>query len=118
MRSLQSITLLIVAAVVSLGFADEPLIEPPITDSDRGHWAFEPLRRPMPPVVQNANWCRTAIDRFILARLEEAGLVGQVFNLPGHGNGQVENLPHDVTSLDSARRVSPGRSPSDRRAAP
>ena len=74
MRSLQSITLLIVAVVVSLGMADEPLTEPPITDSDRGHWAFEPLRRPMPPVVQNASWCRTAIDRFILARLEEAGL--------------------------------------------
>ena len=65
MRSLWIATLLI-AAVAS---ADEMLIEPPITDSDRGHWAFQPLSRPTPPVVQNANWCRTVIDRFILARL-------------------------------------------------
>lgn len=56
--------------------ADEPssLAEPPITDSDRGHWAFQPLSRSNPPTVQNANWCRTAIDRFILARLEKEKL--------------------------------------------
>ncbi len=46
------------------------ITEPPITDSDRGHWAFQPLSRPTPPSVRDANWCRTAIDRFILARLE------------------------------------------------
>lgn len=70
MRSL-GIALLLIAAVVS---ADEPLTEPPITESDRGHWAFQPLSRPTPPAVQNANWCRTAIDRFILARLENEKL--------------------------------------------
>ncbi len=70
MRSL-GIALLLIAAAVS---ADEPLTEPPITDSDRGHWAFQPLSRLTPPVVQNANWCRTAIDRFILARLEKEKL--------------------------------------------
>lgn len=70
MRSL-GIALLLIAAVVS---ADEPLTEPPITESDRGHWAFQPLSRPTPPAVQNANWCRTAIDRFILARLEKEKL--------------------------------------------
>lgn len=74
MRSLQSITLLIVAAAVSLGLADETLTEPLITDSDRGHWAFQPLTRPTPPVVKNGNWCRTAIDRFILERLEKENL--------------------------------------------
>ena len=70
MRSL-GIALLLIAVVAS---ADEPLTEPPITDSDRGHWAFQPLVRPIPPVMQNANWCRTAIDRFILARLEKEKL--------------------------------------------
>ncbi len=70
MRSLGFITLLFVAVVS----ADETLTEPPITDSDRGHWAFQPLRRPTPPGVQNASWCRTAIDRFIFARLEKEKL--------------------------------------------
>ena len=34
------------------------------------HWAFEPVRRPALPSVRRANWVRTPIDRFILARLE------------------------------------------------
>ena len=38
------------------------------------HWAFIPPKRPALPEVKNAAWCRNAIDRFILARLEEAGL--------------------------------------------
>ena len=53
---------------------DSTLIEPPITDSDRAHWAFQPLIRSTPPTLQNASWCRTAIDRFILARLEKEKL--------------------------------------------
>ncbi len=38
------------------------------------HWAFVPPRRPPLPTVRNARWCRTPIDRFILARLEAEGL--------------------------------------------
>ena len=48
-------------------------IEPPITDSDRSHWEFQPLSRPTLPEVRGANWCRTAIDLFVLARLEKEG---------------------------------------------
>ena len=70
MRTFAIITLF-VAVVAS---ADEFLTESPITDSDRGHWAFQPLSRPIPPAVKNLNWCRTAIDRFILARLEKEKL--------------------------------------------
>jgi hypothetical protein len=40
----------------------------------REHWAFQPLTRPAPPAVSNAQWPRNAIDRFVLARLEQAGL--------------------------------------------
>jgi Protein of unknown function (DUF1549)/Protein of unknown function (DUF1553) len=39
------------------------------------HWAFQPVREPALPPVKNAAWCRTAIDRFILARLESKGSV-------------------------------------------
>lgn len=40
----------------------------------QGHWAFQPVRRPAPPAVKQADWPRTAIDHFVLARLEREGL--------------------------------------------
>jgi cytochrome c553 len=45
-----------------------------ITAEHRTYWAFQPLARTAAPVVQNASWPRTAIDRFILARLEREGV--------------------------------------------
>jgi len=39
-----------------------------------GHWAFQPLAKTPPPAVKNTKWIRNDIDRFILARLEQAGL--------------------------------------------
>lgn len=38
------------------------------------HWAFVPPTMPELPAVRDADWCRNAIDRFVLARLDEAGL--------------------------------------------
>ena len=43
-------------------------------NTKQNHWAFQPIRRPEPPAVQNEQWPRTPIDRFVLARLEQAGL--------------------------------------------
>ena len=45
-----------------------------ITDADRAHWAFQPVRDEAPPRVAREAWPRGAIDRFILAGLETAGL--------------------------------------------
>ena len=72
---------------VSTLFAQEPnlaeskanvavpeIAETPISATDRDHWAFEPLKTPSLPDVKDATWCRTPIDRFILAKLEEDGL--------------------------------------------
>jgi hypothetical protein len=39
-----------------------------------GHWAFVPPQRAAPPKVRNSSWAKTPIDRFVLARLEQAGL--------------------------------------------
>jgi cytochrome c553 len=39
-------------------------------EAQRKHWAFQPIGNPAPPAVQNGDWCRTPIDRFVLARLE------------------------------------------------
>jgi mono/diheme cytochrome c family protein len=38
------------------------------------HWSYIPPRRPALPAVKNAQWVRNPIDRFILAKLEAAGL--------------------------------------------
>ncbi|MCC6590037.1 MAG: PSD1 domain-containing protein [Bryobacterales bacterium] len=34
------------------------------------HWSFQPIRKPVPPTVRNAQWVRNPIDAFILAKLE------------------------------------------------
>jgi hypothetical protein len=39
-----------------------------------GHWSFQPVKRPAPPQVSDASWPLNPIDRFILARLDQAGL--------------------------------------------
>jgi hypothetical protein len=38
------------------------------------HWAFQPVRSVTPPEVERASWVTNPIDRFVLARLEAAGL--------------------------------------------
>ena len=38
------------------------------------HWSYQPIRRSEPPAVKNTSWGSGSIDRFILAKLEEAGL--------------------------------------------
>ena len=40
----------------------------------KAHWAFVPPKQAVPPQVSESAWPRNPIDRFILARLESAGL--------------------------------------------
>jgi len=58
-----------------LSAADKTLIKTWIEQGARWeeHWAFVPPVRPEPPAVTAAPWARNAIDRFILARLEQEG---------------------------------------------
>jgi mono/diheme cytochrome c family protein len=50
--------------------AGMPMAEPVAAS----HWAFQPPKRPSLPEVSDESWARSAIDRFILARLDAAGL--------------------------------------------
>jgi hypothetical protein len=45
-----------------------------VTDEDRQHWSYRPVGRVDPLGVGDGAWCRTPIDRFILAALEAQGL--------------------------------------------
>ncbi len=52
----------------------------PAADADieraRGkHWAFRPVQDPPVPPVRNEAWCSGDIDRFIVAKLEEKGML-------------------------------------------
>ncbi|MFO0818589.1 MAG: PSD1 and planctomycete cytochrome C domain-containing protein [Pirellulales bacterium] len=38
------------------------------------HWCWKPVRKPAQPAVKNTAWPAQPLDRFILAKLEEAGL--------------------------------------------
>lgn len=45
-----------------------------ITPAQRAFWSFQPLKTVAPPAVKNTAWVRSNVDRFILAKLEAAGL--------------------------------------------
>jgi hypothetical protein len=40
----------------------------------RAHWAFQPVRKPTPPVPKDPSWAKNEIDAFVLARLEREGM--------------------------------------------
>ena len=62
--------------------APDPRIEPPAKAAlkapsvaeGRKHWAFQPVRLPVPPRLPGDNWSRSDLDRFVLERLSNVGL--------------------------------------------
>jgi hypothetical protein len=51
--------------------ADKPAYD---WEAEKKHWAYQPVTDPHPPVVRDPEWNRTAVDRFIKAKLDEKGL--------------------------------------------
>ena len=44
------------------------------TEEERNFWSFQPIRRPELPTVNESTVTRTPIDRFVVAKLADAGL--------------------------------------------
>ncbi|HKB00901.1 MAG TPA: PSD1 and planctomycete cytochrome C domain-containing protein [Gemmataceae bacterium] len=67
-----------------------------ITAQDREFWSFRPVREPALPAVKNGHWAQSAIDRFVLAKLEEKGLrpVG-----PADKRTLIRRVTFDLTGL-------------------
>jgi hypothetical protein len=68
-REVSDLTEWVKAGAVWPGAAIAATTPPP-----RGFWAFEPVKAVRPPAVQNEAWVQSPVDRFILARLEAAGI--------------------------------------------
>jgi hypothetical protein len=45
-----------------------------ITDKQRAFWSFQPLKVVSFPDVKDSHWAKTPIDKFILAKMQEAGI--------------------------------------------
>ena len=43
-------------------------------EKGRKHWSFQPVTKPTVPKVKDAGWVRDDVDRFILSKIEAAGL--------------------------------------------
>ncbi|MEM1441719.1 MAG: PSD1 and planctomycete cytochrome C domain-containing protein [Verrucomicrobiota bacterium] len=57
---------------------EEPVGNGLLTEEDlakgREHWSFRPIRRPLLPIVHDEEWVRDDLDRFLLAKIEDAGI--------------------------------------------
>ena len=61
-------------SVAALAAPDQSKSKDPFTPAQRKYWAFQPVSRTAPPVVQNKSQVANPIDSFIVARQEAAGV--------------------------------------------
>jgi hypothetical protein len=61
-----------------------------------GHWAFERVHEVKVPEVKNSAWAKTAMDRFVLAKLEEKGIVPSA---PADRRTLIRRATYDLTGL-------------------
>jgi mono/diheme cytochrome c family protein len=54
--------------------AETASMAPPVNETTKQFWSFQPVVRPEAPHVKNQSWIRDELDRFILAKLEAANL--------------------------------------------
>ncbi len=94
---IQYFLLVLIALGATIARSDESqrINEEPITEYDRGHWAFQKLSRPPLPGVARAESI-TPIDRFIRSRLEEDGLKSLP---PADRITLIRRLSFDLTGL-------------------
>ncbi len=63
------------SATASADLARPAMPRREVTAAERAFWSFRPLAAPAVPEPSRTGWARNDIDRFVLARLEEKGLV-------------------------------------------
>ena len=53
---------------------EQPKAEFPLQERIASHWAWKKIERPAVPAVKQADWPASDTDRFLLAKMEEAGI--------------------------------------------
>jgi mono/diheme cytochrome c family protein len=84
--------------------ATVPLTPPTPTDAglvkftpeQKGFWAFQPVKTEVLPSVRMQEWARSPLDRFILAKLEAAGLSPSP---PADKRSLIRRVTFDLTGL-------------------
>ena len=84
-------TLLVVCALAFAGLAGTVRAA-----ADPEHWAFRPPVKTVPPPVKEPAWAKTDVDRFILAKLDAAGLRP---SNPADPRTLIRRMSFDVTGL-------------------
>jgi Protein of unknown function (DUF1553)/Protein of unknown function (DUF1549)/Planctomycete cytochrome C len=69
---------------------------PPVDDRARDFWSFRPVIRPEVPNVVRGDWIRSPIDRFVLAKIEAAGLAPAA---PAAKTSLLRRVTYDLTGL-------------------
>lgn len=67
-----------------------------LTDAARNHWAYQPVRKPAVPQPKDPAWCRTPVDSFVLAKLEENGMHP---NKPARKEALIRRAYYDLIGL-------------------
>lgn len=67
-----------------------------ISPEQRNFWSFRPVVKPEVPKTSDSKWARGTIDRFILAKLEEAGLHPSA---PADKRTLIRRVSYDLTGL-------------------
>jgi len=74
-------------------------------EAAKSHWAFQPIVDPTPPTVAEESWIRSPIDRFVLARLEAAGMTprprADKATLIRRASYDLTGLPPTVAEVDA-----------------
>src|SRR3954447_26926427 len=70
-RILEGMRRIVPVAVASAALL---LAADPFTQRQREFWSFQKIQAPRPPAVKDRSWARTAVDAFVLAKLESKGL--------------------------------------------
>ncbi len=77
-------------------------------DPNKKHWAWQPLTKPSVPTVKDSSWCRTPVDNFILAKLDEKGIkpnqAADKRTLIRRATYDLTGLPPTVEELDAFLR--------------
>jgi hypothetical protein len=68
----------------------------PRLDDARRHWAFQPIKKAVPPGVKDSAWVRTPVDAFVLAKLESRGWKPAP---PAERHDLIRRVTFDLTGL-------------------